>query len=145
MPLALPPQERVHDGHHAIPLRPLSQKLAPSTRRDVVETGPRSWRGTKAGVPVQTWVRHVGTACSSTISTLLNSWGADVDGDGFLDSYDFTRRSLVVSVMLGGQTVQFIVMHTKSNFVNKSQQMWSDPATHQNYIVAALLARRQRN
>jgi hypothetical protein len=34
-------------------------------------------------------------------------------------------------------------MHAKSNFVNQGQQMWNDPATHQNYIVAALMARRR--
>lgn len=88
-------------------------------------------------------VTSIQLASSTTLSTLVNPWDADVDGDGFLDSYQFTRQPLVVNAVIGGQTVQFIVMHTKSNFVNQGKQMWNDPATRQNYVVAALLSRRR--
>jgi endonuclease/exonuclease/phosphatase family metal-dependent hydrolase len=82
-------------------------------------------------------------APSTGLATLLDPWDADVNGDGFLDSYEFTRQPLVVDVDLGGQPVQVIVMHTKSNFVNQGRQMWQNPATRQNYVVAALLSRRR--
>ena len=82
-------------------------------------------------------------APSTSLTLLLDAWDADVNGDGFLDGYQFTRQPLVVNVGVGGQTIQFIVMHTKSNFVNQGQQMWNNPATHQNYVVAALLSRRR--
>lgn len=82
-------------------------------------------------------------APSPTITTLLEPWDADVNGDGFLDSYSFTRQPLVVNVVAGGQTFQCIVMHTKSNFVNRGEELWTNPATHQSYIVAALMSRRR--
>lgn len=82
-------------------------------------------------------------APSATIDLLLQDWDTDVNGDGFLDSYGFTRQPLVVDMSIGGQAIQFIVMHTKSNFVNQGQAMWNDPATRQNYVVAALLSRRR--
>lgn len=80
---------------------------------------------------------------SSEIGTLLNPWSADVDGDMFLDAYEFTRKPLVVDVQKGTNHLQVIVMHTKSNFVNQGKEMWDDPAHRQDYVVAALKARRR--
>jgi endonuclease/exonuclease/phosphatase family metal-dependent hydrolase len=36
-----------------------------------------------------------------------------------------------------------MVAHTKSNFINQGQKLWQDPATRQNYVVAALQNRRR--
>src|SRR3712207_4860618 len=52
---------------------------------------------------------------------LIDPWHADVDGDGFLNEYSFTRVPLVVNLQLGGHPLQVIVMHTKSNFINQGQ------------------------
>jgi endonuclease/exonuclease/phosphatase family metal-dependent hydrolase len=77
------------------------------------------------------------------IGMLLDPWEADVDGDGFLDLYQFTRQPLIVNLEIGGHFLQVIVMHTKSNFVNQGKAMWENPATRQNYIVGALKNRRR--
>ncbi len=80
---------------------------------------------------------------SASIQTLLEPWEADVDGDMFLDPYQFTRTPLVVDAMAGPHSFQMIVMHTKSSFVNQGEAMWNDPARRQQYVVAALMARRR--
>ena len=76
---------------------------------------------------------------------LIDPWLGDVDGDGFLDEYQFTRTPLVINVRLGTQALQVIVLHTKSNFVNNGRALWEDPATRQNYVVAALKNRRRNS
>jgi endonuclease/exonuclease/phosphatase family metal-dependent hydrolase len=80
---------------------------------------------------------------SATLSTLLQPWQADVDGDMLLESYEFTRTPLVVDVTVGGHAAQVIVMHTKSSFVNQGQALWNDPLRRQEYVAAALMARRR--
>jgi endonuclease/exonuclease/phosphatase family metal-dependent hydrolase len=82
-------------------------------------------------------------APSSGITTLLDAWNADVDGDMLLDPYEFTRKPLVIDVQAGTHRMQVIVMHTKSSFVNEGEAMWNDPARRQDYVVAALKARRR--
>jgi hypothetical protein len=52
-------------------------------------------------------------APSATIDMPLSSWEADVDGDGFLNAYQFTRKPLVVNLQLGNDDLQIIVMRTK--------------------------------
>jgi endonuclease/exonuclease/phosphatase family metal-dependent hydrolase len=79
----------------------------------------------------------------SAIANLIDPWQADVDGDAVLDEYDFTRTPLVVDATVGGEALQVIVMHTKSNFINNGEGLWNDPATHQSYVVAALKNRRR--
>jgi endonuclease/exonuclease/phosphatase family metal-dependent hydrolase len=74
---------------------------------------------------------------------LIDPWEADVDGDAVLDLYEFTRTPLVVDLTIGGNPLQIIVMHTKSNFINNGEQLWKDPATKQTYVVAALKNRRR--
>jgi endonuclease/exonuclease/phosphatase family metal-dependent hydrolase len=77
------------------------------------------------------------------LKTLLDAWSADVDGDMLLEPYEFTRTPLVVDIQAGSHEMQVIVMHTKSSFVNQGQAMWADPTRRQEYIVAALKARRR--
>lgn len=80
---------------------------------------------------------------SNSILTLLDPWEADPDGDMVLGPYQFTRTPLVVDIHVGPHSFQLIVMHTKSSFVNQGQAMWEDPARRQDYVVAALKARRR--
>jgi endonuclease/exonuclease/phosphatase family metal-dependent hydrolase len=88
-------------------------------------------------------VSSIGLAPHADITNLIDPWQSDVDGDAVLNEYHFTRVPLVVNVKLGGHALQVIVMHTKSNFINQGQAMWNNPATRQNYIVAALQNRRR--
>jgi endonuclease/exonuclease/phosphatase family metal-dependent hydrolase len=79
-----------------------------------------------------------------TITDLIDPWEADVDGDMVLGpDYQFTRNPLVVNLKLGPHDVQIIVLHTKSSFVNNGVDMWSNPATRHDYVIAALKARRR--
>ena len=79
-----------------------------------------------------------------SITNLIDPWEADVDGDMLLEpDYHFTRNPLVVDVKLGAHTLQIIVMHTKSSFVNNGAALWNNPTTRQQYVVAALKARRR--
>jgi hypothetical protein len=82
-------------------------------------------------------------APSNSIATLLDAWEADPDGDMTLGPYQFTRTPLVVDLRAGPHAFQLIVMHTKSSFVNQGQAMWNDPARRQEYVIAALKARRR--
>lgn len=84
-------------------------------------------------------------APSPSISSLLEEFLADVDGDEELEPYAFTRLPLVVNAIIGGHFAQFIVLHTKSSFVNQGASMWNNPATRQNYIHAALINRRRNS
>src|SRR6266540_877258 len=79
----------------------------------------------------------------SDIADLIDPWQTDVDGDGVLDEYDFTRTPLVIELTIGGNAFQIIVMHTKSNFINKGESLWKNEATRQQYVVAALKNRRR--
>lgn len=79
----------------------------------------------------------------SEIENMIDPWLSDVDGDAVLDEYHFTRTPLVVNLTVGGNSLQMIVMHTKSNFINGGQVLWDDPATRQSYVVAALTNRRR--
>jgi len=79
-----------------------------------------------------------------TIAGLIDPWEADVDGDMHLEpDYQFTRNPLVVDLKLGTHPLQVIVAHTKSSFVNNGAGLWSNPVTRQDYVIAALKARRR--
>lgn len=82
---------------------------------------------------------------STNISNLIEEWMADVDGDEHLEPYQFTRLPLVIDAQIGGDSLQIIVLHTKSNFVNKGKDLWSNPATRQEYVKAALKNRRRNS
>lgn len=90
-------------------------------------------------------VTSAALAPSSEIAMLLDSWLADVDGDGLLNDYQFTRVPLVVNFKIAGSKLQVIVQHTKSNFVNNGRAMWNDPLQRQTCVVAALKARRRNS
>ena len=79
----------------------------------------------------------------ASIGGLIDDWEADVNGDGFLDLYGFTRTPLVIDLVVDGTPLQMIVAHTKSNFVNQGRRLWENPATRQDYIVSALTNRRR--
>jgi endonuclease/exonuclease/phosphatase family metal-dependent hydrolase len=79
-----------------------------------------------------------------TIAGLIDPWEADVDGDMHLEpDYQFTRNPLVVDLKLDTHPLQVIVAHTKSSFVNNGAGLWSNPVTRQDYVIAALKARRR--
>jgi len=81
----------------------------------------------------------------SDITSLIDEWLADVDGDEHLEAYQFTRLPLVINAQIGGHLLQLIVLHTKSNFVNKGREMWNNLANRQNYIHEALRNRRRNS
>jgi hypothetical protein len=57
--------------------------------------------------------------------------------------YTLDSTPLVVNLAAGGDSVQVIVMHTKSNFVNNGQGMWNDPAQRPDFVAMVLKARRR--
>jgi endonuclease/exonuclease/phosphatase family metal-dependent hydrolase len=79
----------------------------------------------------------------SQVRDLIDPWDADVDGDAVIDEYAFTRTPLVVNLGVGGEELQIVGAHTKSNFINQGREQWEDPSTRQNYVVAALKNRRR--
>ena len=84
-------------------------------------------------------------ASDSLTDHLFDEWMADVDGDAYLESYEFTRDPLLVDGELGGtnETIRIVTLHTKSKFVNQQRAMWNDPNRRQNFIMAALKNRRR--
>ena len=79
----------------------------------------------------------------SSIVQLHDPFDADVDADGLLEEYEFTRKPLVANVTVSGHALQIVVMHTKSNFINNGQSLWLNLATRQEYVVQALKSRRR--
>jgi hypothetical protein len=90
-----------------------------------------------------TAVDSAGLAPHAEVKDLIDPWEADVDGDAVIDEYAFTRTPLVVDLSVGGISLQIIVAHTKSNFINRGRELWEDTATRQNYVIAALKNRRR--
>lgn len=75
---------------------------------------------------------------------LEESWQADVDGDLRLEPYDFTRLPLVVDVKpSGGDPFRIVILHTKSKYVHNGEAMFNDPTRRQDFIAAAMKARRR--
>lgn len=76
---------------------------------------------------------------------LLDYWLADIDGDGRLESYEFTRGPLVLDGEIGSasDTVRIVTLHTKSKFVNRGQEMWESESRRQEFVEAALKNRRR--
>jgi endonuclease/exonuclease/phosphatase family metal-dependent hydrolase len=88
-------------------------------------------------------VTSAALAPHASITGLIDEWMCDVDGDAELELYHFTRTPLVVNVTFGARTLQVIVSHTKSNFINHGESMWNDPAQRPAYIHTALEDRRR--
>lgn len=84
-------------------------------------------------------------ATDNPTSALSDEWLADIDGDFFLEAYDFTRIPLVIDGEMAAtnETVRVLTVHTKSKFVNYQRAMWNDPSRRQEFIVAALKNRRR--
>lgn len=80
---------------------------------------------------------------STELSLLLEPWEADVDGDAVLDEYRFTRTPLACQAQVAGVQLEVIVAHLKSNFINRGQEQWQDPARRPDFIKAALRNRRR--
>lgn len=78
---------------------------------------------------------------SSQLAALLEEWECDVDGDMQLEPYQFTRTPLVADLRLGAELLRIVVLHTKSNFVNRGKELWEEKP--QEYVNAALKSRRR--
>ncbi len=75
---------------------------------------------------------------------LAEPWDADVNGDMFLEGYDFTRLPLVVDIdPIGSAPIRMVVLHTKSKYVHAGEHKWNDPNRRQEFVVEALEARRR--
>lgn len=72
-------------------------------------------------------------------------WESDVDGDFRLDGYEFTRQPLVIEGTTGSgdANLRIVTLHTKSKYVHNGQQLWENPNTRMDYVVAALKNRRR--
>lgn len=77
------------------------------------------------------------------LGDLIEPWLADVDGDGVVNEYQFTRDPLVCRLTLDGSPLVVVVAHLKSNFINRGEQMWRDPARRLEFIRSALQNRRR--
>ena len=84
-------------------------------------------------------------ASDNLTQVLFNEWMADVDGDTYLELYDFTRDPLVIDGELSqtGETMRIVNLHTKSKYVNQQQSMWNNPNRRHDFIVEALKNRRR--
>lgn len=76
---------------------------------------------------------------------LFEEFLVDVDGDLQLEPYGFTRNPFVIDGDLpnGGGVVRIIALHTKSKYVNNQVQLWNNPNTRQQFVVAAIKNRRR--
>ena len=76
---------------------------------------------------------------------LFDEWLADIDGDAYLESYEYTRDPLIIDGNLSGtgESMRILTLHTKSKFVNQQRAMWNDPNRRQEFIKAALKNRRR--
>ena len=89
-------------------------------------------------------VSAIDYAIDQPTEDLMTAWDADVNGDMFLQAYDFTRLPLVIEAEItGGRKLKVIVLHTKSKYVHGGEDKWNDLARRQEFIVDALLARRR--
>jgi endonuclease/exonuclease/phosphatase family metal-dependent hydrolase len=77
------------------------------------------------------------------LADLIEPWLADVDGDAVVNEYEFTRDPLVCRLALDGRPLTLVVAHLKSNFINRGEQMWRDPARRLEFVRSALQNRRR--
>jgi endonuclease/exonuclease/phosphatase family metal-dependent hydrolase len=80
---------------------------------------------------------------STDIEPLIEPWQADVDGDAMLNEYQFTRNPLCCRAAIDGTSLEIVVAHLKSNFINQGRELWQDPARQLEFIRAALQNRRR--
>lgn len=73
---------------------------------------------------------------------LGETWNVDVDGDMWLDPYEFTRDPLCLDISVPtGQTLRLITLHTKSKYIHNGIHLWHED--RQTFVVQALKARRR--
>lgn len=73
---------------------------------------------------------------------LGEAWRVDIDGDMWLDPYEFTRDPLTLDITSASErTVRLINLHTKSKYVHQGRRLWHE--NRQEFVVLALKARRR--
>jgi hypothetical protein len=90
-------------------------------------------------------VESANLAVHADITMLIDPWTVDIDGDGLLNEYQFTRVPLVVNFVISGSDLQVVAQHTKSSFINNGKSKWGDPLQRQTFVVEALTARRRNS
>lgn len=83
-------------------------------------------------------------ATDAATQELSEGWDADVDGDMMLQSYEFTRKPLIIDIdPVGSAPIRVVNLHTKSKYVHNGKAKFNDPARRQTFIAEALKARRR--
>jgi endonuclease/exonuclease/phosphatase family metal-dependent hydrolase len=84
-------------------------------------------------------------ASDAATAELSQEWETDVDGDGILEGYDFTRLPLVLTGtnQSSGNDMRVVALHSKSKYVHRGRQLFNDPARQQQFITEALKNRRR--
>ena len=82
-------------------------------------------------------------APDADIGDLLGNWDADVNGDGEIEPYHFTRSPVVAAIELDGRPMTLVVAHLKSNFINAGQDLWENLDTRLQFVREALTNRRR--
>lgn len=70
-------------------------------------------------------------------------WQVDIDADGQLNDYEFTRTPLEVTYTINDKMLTIIAMHTKSKYIHGGQALWSNADTQLEFVIQALQARRR--
>lgn len=70
-------------------------------------------------------------------------WEVDINADGYLDVYKFTRTPLEVTYTLDNKLLTVIALHTKSKYVHGGEALWEDEIKRIDFIKDALAARRR--
>jgi endonuclease/exonuclease/phosphatase family metal-dependent hydrolase len=97
----------------------------------------------KLALLVRPSVEEAALVPPAALGGLVEPWLADVDGDGVVDEYQFTRDPLVARLRLDGRALEVVVAHLKSNFINQGERMWRDPAQRAQFVRSALQNRRR--
>jgi hypothetical protein len=76
---------------------------------------------------------------------LRKPWEADIDGDYWLEDYEFTRQPLVVEGRKGDENskLRIVALHTKSKYVHNGESLWKNPDTRIEYVREAIKNRRR--
>ena len=76
---------------------------------------------------------------------LKEPWLSDVDGDISLEDYEFTRTPVVIKGTWEpqGSKLKILVLHTKSKYVHRQQQLWENEGTRMQFVAEALKNRRR--
>jgi hypothetical protein len=83
------------------------------------------------------------TAYDYVNGTRYVKWQVDIDGDGQLNDYEFTRTPLEVTYTIDDKMLTVIAMHTKSKYIHDGQSLWGNTDTRLDFVLQALQARRR--